>query len=70
MTREGPHTKQKRPSATKKKKKERELKFWEFPDGLEVRIPGFRCCGAGSAPGWETEIPRAAQCSQKLIMMV
>ena len=38
---------------------------WEFPGGLVVRILGFHCCGPGSIPGWETEIPQAVQRGQK-----
>ena len=37
----------------------------EFPGGLVVRILGFHCCGLGSIPSWETEIPQAMQLGQK-----
>ena len=38
---------------------ERENAVGEFPGGLMVRILGFSCCGLGSSPGQETEIPQA-----------
>ena len=41
---------------------------WEFPGGLVVRIRHFHCPGPGSIPGEGTEIPQAAQHSQKIIM--
>ena len=30
-----------------------------FPGGRVVRIWRFHCCGPGSIPDWETEIPQA-----------
>ena len=33
--------------------------------GLVVRIWQFHCCGLGSVPGWETEIPKAVWHGQK-----
>ena len=39
--------------------------WWEFPGGQVVRIPGINCQGAGSVPGWGTEILQAVQHSWK-----
>ena len=36
-----------------------------IPGGLMVKTPCFHCRGAGSIPGRETKIPRAARRSQK-----
>ena len=45
----------------KKKKRKKKKDCWEFPGGLEVRIPGFHCCGPGSIPAQGTEILQLAQ---------
>ena len=36
----------------------KKIRFWEFPGGLVVRLPGFHSCGLGSGPGRGTEIPQ------------
>ena len=37
----------------------------DFPAGLVVLAPCFKCKGCGSIPGQGTRIPRAMQCGPK-----
>lgn len=45
-------------------KKKKKKKIMEFPGNLVVGTQRFCCWGLGSTPGWETNIPKAAQDSE------